>query len=230
MLTSTFLLREAEKVTKNMRLRVPLLSILSFSLAAQGPVVSKEKELALGAALASEFRKHATVVSDPRPEKLVLKLAGQAPGFSWHVEVVTDDLGGSTHEPVTFPGGYLFVPSALMAAARDEAELAAMLAHAMVHVVERHGLLKSSRIPTYIGAGPWMPIGQLSNQRTFETEADRLAVALLLAAGYDPAALKSYISREQVDPQNGLFSRWPVREVRVAAIDAAITSAGVRRP
>jgi predicted Zn-dependent protease len=213
-----------------MCLRVAWILLLTVSLAAQVPAVSREKELALGAALASEFRKRSTVVADSRAENLVRKLAGEASPFTWRVEVVAEDLGGSTHEPAAFPGGYLFVPVALMASTRDESELAAMLAHAMVHVLERHGLSQGSKTPVYIGAGPVMPRGLLAQQRSFEVEADRRAVAMLIAAGYDPAALKSYISREQVDPQNGLFSRWPVREVRVAAIAAAITSAGGRRP
>ena len=205
-----------------MCLRVPLILLLTFSLGAQVPAVSREKEVALGAALASEFRKRSTVVADPRAENLVRKLAGDTSPYSWRVEVVAEDLGGSTHEPATFPGGYLFVPVALMTSTRDDSELAAVLAHAMAHVLERHGLSQGSKMPVYIGAGSVMPRGVLAEQRKFEIEADRRAVAMLIAAGYNPAALKSYIGREQIDPQNGLFSRWPVREVRVAAIDAAI--------
>jgi predicted Zn-dependent protease len=206
----------------NVWLRVALLLLVTSSTAAQVGVVSKEKELALGAALASEFRKHSTVVSDPRPEALVRKLAGDFSPYPWRVEVVAENLGGSTHEPTYFPGGYLFVPEALLTAARDEAELAAMLAHGMAHVIERHALRHSTGIPAFIGAGGPLPLGMSREQREWEGAADRRAVALLTAAGYDPAALKAYIGREQVDPQNGLFSRWPVREVRVAAIDAAI--------
>jgi predicted Zn-dependent protease len=138
------------------------------------------------------------------------------------VEVVAEELGGPTHEPATFPGGYLFVPSALLAAAREEAELAAMLAHAMSHVIARHGFQQGSKVPVYIGGGGVLPVGMIREQRKLESEADRSAVNMLAAAGYDPSALKSYIRREQVDPDNGLFSRWPVREVRLAAIDAAI--------
>ena len=84
-----------------------------------------------------------------------------------------------------------------------------MLAHAMAHVVERHGLRQVAP-------------GQVRERRKFESEADQRAVGMLAAADYDPGVLKAYISREQVDAENGLFSRWPVRELRVAAIDAAI--------
>jgi len=221
---------EAEKVTKKMRFKFPLILALTFSLTAQVGVVSMEKELALGAALASEFRKHSTVVPDLRAESLVRKLASDRSAYAWRVEVVADDLGGSTHEPATFPGGYLFVPAALMTAARDEAELAAMLAHGMAHVVEKHGFQKGPGMPVYIATGPVLPLAQVRIQRRFEAEADRRAVGMLAAAGYDPSALKTYISREQTDPENGLFSRWPVREGRIAAIDLAITSGGGRRP
>src|SRR5206468_770429 len=51
--------------------------------------------------------------------------------------VLSDNHGGPTHEPISLPGGYIFVSSSLILAAQDEAEFAGMLAHAMIHVAAR---------------------------------------------------------------------------------------------
>jgi hypothetical protein len=73
--------------------------------------------------------------------------------------------GGSTHEPLSVPGGHIFVPATLIPAAGSEAEFAGMLAHAMAHVTERHGIRTSARgqgnrspLPARAPTN-WMPIG-----------------------------------------------------------------------
>ena len=67
-----------------------------------------------------------------------------------------------------------------------------------------------------------LPGGLLSLQRDFETEADRLAVAITTKAGYDPDALGSYIARLQNDATGKSSSSLPPRDERVAAIRTAI--------
>src|ERR1044071_7329151 len=138
-----------------MWIRVPVGLLLTFTLAAQVAGVSRQKELALGAALASEFRKRSTVVAgtdtDGRIERIVGRLAGATPVYAWNVAVVREDTGGATPQAATFPGGYLFVPAALLATARSDDDLAAMLAHSMAHVLERHGFRQGSGPQVYMG-------------------------------------------------------------------------------
>jgi len=214
-----------------------LTGLLALTLAGQVRVGTreKEKELALGAALASEFRKHVTPAANPDcnsyAEALAKRLARDGRTDVWHIEVVNEDLGGSTHEPTVFPAGYVFVPAVLFVTAHDEAEFAGMLAHAMAHILERHGFRQTAGTPAYFVMGPTMPLGQVREQRKFEIEADRRAVGMLAAAGYDPEALLQYIRREQVEEDGGLLSRFPVRELRVLAIGEEIRKTpGVRGP
>jgi beta-barrel assembly-enhancing protease len=126
----------------------------------------------------------------------------------------------------------------LILAAQNEAEFAGMFAHAIAHVAARHGtrlatrgeLAKQAAIPLiYMGA--WngnvdalIPIGFLSVQRTYELEADRLAVRMMAGAGYDPGALVRYIVRVQpanTDVQK-VFSALPSVSERTAGMEQAI--------
>ena len=104
---------------------------------------SREKEAVLGAQQAQELQQKTTsldsaVVRD-FVEQIGRSLAAQLPGpsISFTFAVVTNQVGGPTHEPLSVPGGYIFVPASLILAARNEAECAGMVGHAMAHVAER---------------------------------------------------------------------------------------------
>jgi predicted Zn-dependent protease len=170
--------------------------------------------------------------------------------FTYHFELTTDS-GGTFLEPASLPGGYVFVPAGLILAAKDESELAGTLAHAMAHIAARHGtreatkgqiaqqqaaIAQAATIPL-IFSGGWngygpsqdssvlLPVGMLQIQKAFESEADRLAVGIASAAGYDPEGLSSYIGRVQQDPVQPVSSRllaFPPREDRVQTIEKAI--------
>ena len=123
-----------------MAIRILLSLLVSAALWAQ-PVnqepVNREKEAALGARLANEVRQRTTPDSPELQayvERLGEKLAPPSSGVTFRFTVVKDALGGATHEPLACPGGYIFVSASLLAEARDEAELAGMLAHAMAHI------------------------------------------------------------------------------------------------
>lgn len=49
------------------------------------------------------------------------------------------------HEPIAFPGGFIFVPARLILAAQDEDEFAGMLAHSIAHIAERHATRQATR-------------------------------------------------------------------------------------
>ena len=228
-----------------------LAGLLSF---AQNPTTNAnglnlynvQKEIALGEQLAAEFRGRTTTIISPSVEQylenLGQKLASQMPkiGFGFTFGVITEDPCPTIHEPAALPGGYVFVPAALFVAAQDEAEFAGMVAHAMAHVVERHGtqqatrgqLMQSGSIPVvFMGSsagcnseGP-VPVGFLKFQRTFEREADFLAVPTMAQAGFDPNALVHYTERVQprVSTTPLVFSPLPLRDDRIATMSSAIT-------
>jgi predicted Zn-dependent protease len=118
------------------------------------------------------------------------------------------------------PGGFFYVNKGLILAADNEAELAGVMAHEIAHVAARHamenqakatlaeyGLLGASiflgGIPGLIinNAGPLAALlGFMKFSRSAESEADKLGVQYLYAAGYDPNALATMF--EKLSAQN----------------------------
>jgi predicted Zn-dependent protease len=209
---------------------------------------SIEKEKALGAQIAAEYRHQARVLDSPSVndylDELGQRLAAQPPatGFTYTFELVDDDQTW-IHEAVAFPGGPVFVPASLILAAADEDELAGMLAHAIAHIATRQetrqmtrGQMMNQAGMPLIMMGGWngyairqgsalaVPLGFLSFQRKNELESDQLAVGILSSAGYDPQALARYIERVQpADPLlHSAMAPYPDKDTRRAALRAAI--------
>jgi len=188
----------------------------------------KRKETALGAALAKDMRARTSAVNNDAVqgyvERVGKRLASHAGvKFEWTFAVVTDDLGGSTHEPVPLPGGHIFVPTSLILAAQNEAELAGMLAHSIFHVAERRG-----NWVNVVGNDDRtaLPVSEMKAYRENELVADRGAVKLLAAAGYDPTALLDYIRRTQRVPQKSdMYFALPPKEERLASLAAVVRPA-----
>lgn len=112
------------------------------------------------------------------------------------------------------PGGFLYVNTGLILATRDEAELAAVMAHEIAHVAAHHAtremtrshMLSLASIPLLFVGGPAGmalqdalkvagPLSLNKFSRGFEAEADYLGVEYLYKAGYDPQALISFFER-----------------------------------
>ena len=123
------------------------------------------------------------------------------------------------------PGGLVFVSRGLLRCCPDEDALAAVLAHEVGHVQAKHGLqaIKKSRLTdalTIIGTESARQFGgaelaQLTTafegsiadvtstlvnngySRTYEYQADQIAVELLRRLGYDPAAMALMLRKMQ---------------------------------
>jgi beta-barrel assembly-enhancing protease len=192
----------------------------------------------LGAELSAQARSQFTFVSAASVgqyiDRIGRRLTAALPlsNAVYRFAIVGDRLGGSTNEPVALPGGSIFVPADLISESRSESELAGMLAHAIAHVAARHATRLATRaevnqlelLPaTYLNlsllAGGDSRLQDL--QRSFEAEADGLAVAMMNAVGYDPAAFATYIARQQRDG-GGQGNLLPGRDERVLAIRRAI--------
>ncbi len=209
------------------------LAVLAGTAAAQANLYTREKEIALGEQLSREFRKHST----PLPQeaaaayvnRLGAALAAHMPGgWSYRFELIEEDAGGPLHEPVAIPGGTIFISQYLIGAAHSEAEFAGMLAHAMAHVGERHAtrLMTRGIAPPY-GWANGLPGGapppNTAFQRSFEREADWVAVRAMAEAGEDPAGLISYLERVQPTPgRQRALDVLPDKQERVASIQKEI--------
>ncbi len=169
---------------------------LTLAVGAGTLFAQSDKEAALGKYMAAQFSKSVTPLDNPDVQRYIDRLATRLSGSVWHV-TVTNDIN-ATHEAISFPGGYLFVPAALILSTESEAEFAGMLARAMTPF---------QQVPPATGSIPaiYRPPSAL--------EADRSAVQMMIAAGYDPSALLDYVSRN---------ARGATMAERTAAITAAI--------
>lgn len=201
------------------------------------------EEVSVGKQMARQFRADTTPLANAAVGDYVNRvgaaLADQLPGFwPYRFEVIRENAGGPTLEPVAFPGGPIFISAELIATARSEAEFASMLAHAMVHVAERDwtrsatrgDLLRTGGQPPPPGAAAPVPLGMIQFQYSCELHADYLAVHATAAAGYDPEGLATYL--ERVQPLNGAvakaFDPMPPRAQRVKFARNAIAKLPAR--
>ena len=196
------------------------------------------KNVALGRKMADEVRGCTGAMSGPIVQSLMdsisSRLAAQLPkrDLAFTLSVIEQDLFQEDHEPIALPGGYIFVPAALLLAAQDEAEFAGMLAQGMAqsNAIEEDLSRLAARsyemtdlMETFLCTFR-VPNGYLGEQRAIERRADLMAASLMARAGFDPNALVRYVERVQVrrGPIEASFSGLPPVKKRVANMRAEI--------
>ena len=214
-------------------MRLVALTCLGACAGAQTP--QQGKQSALGAALAAQVRRSNRPLSladvSSYITNLGFRLAAQMPDgpTNWTFTVIRDSERRLANEPIALPGGYIFVSAPLILAANNESELAGMLAHSMAHVIEQQTRVSTANAPTvFISTGSLVtPRFYAEINRRLELEADRCAVAAMSAAGFDPGALLTYLSRIQPSSQDRISN---VKDaMRTAAPTAAPSSGGAYR-
>lgn len=178
---------------------------------------SPEQDVELGMASAAEIERQSVVLEDERltsyVQRLGDKLAASAPGYRFSYKFVIVD--SPETNAFALPGGYVFVNSGAIDAARNEGELAGVLAHEISHVVLRHGTNQASKV--YVAKSATRLIDAalggakddvrrfahalgLAGPETFfvnfnrdaELQADVEGARLMAAAGYDPRDMASF--------------------------------------
>ncbi len=173
---------------------------LSAILAVAQPI-QPEKERALGRGLANQLRREAGPADNPELAAFVQRVGQRLAGANQYEFSLIGPNGAS--EPVGLPGQIILVPTSFFRQATDEAEFAAMVAHAMAHSALHHGWLQPQQgatIPLYFGHHKLVPNAYREQARRNELEADRHAVEIAARAGYDAAALSTYLRRIKADP------------------------------
>ena len=208
-----------------------------LSLVAAGAINAQaSKEAALGAQLAGEIRRRTTAIENPAVQAYIDRIGRKLadPNVVYTFALVADTADDDTHEPLSLPGGYIFVTAGLIRTAAGEGELAGILAHAMAHVSLPRPQIEGAAIPfIFVGGwwglgpgpnGPLVPMSVLKTRRENETRADAIAVRMMSASGYDPEALINYIARVQAVPARvaKTLAVLPDRDARIAAIQQAI--------
>lgn len=175
------------------------LPLIGQSLANLVPV---EWERRLGESVASQYAAAGRTCPElERPvTAIVERLSATMPATPYRFEVRVVD------QPVVnalaAPGGYIVVFRGLLGKTASPEELAAVLAHEMGHVVERHStqmVFRSAALwaiiayvsgdPASLGAQVAGSLGELHFQRQQEEDADTAAMELLTRAQLKPGAL-----------------------------------------
>lgn len=179
---------------------------------------SPDQDIQLGRDAVSEIERELALVNDSALNdyisRLGRKLAGHAPGhkFPYTFKVVNS----KELNAFALPGGPIYIHTAIITAAGNEAELAGVMAHEISHVALRHSTNQASKAmlaqaPLAILGGVLSDgglAGQLAQlgigfglQSTFlrfsrgaETQADEQGAQLLYDAGYDPKAMADFFA------------------------------------
>ncbi|HEX8091130.1 MAG TPA: M48 family metalloprotease [Blastocatellia bacterium] len=176
-----------------------------------------EQDIELGRQSAQQVTRQMPLLNDPSivgyVRQLGSKLAARAPGYKFPYEfhvVGTKDINA-----FALPGGFIFVNAGVIAAAKNEGELAGVMAHEISHVALRHGTNQATKayiakaglgVLSGIAGGSSTDIGQvigaiggaganalfLKFGRSAESQADLEGARVMAEAGYDPRDMANF--------------------------------------
>lgn len=216
--------------------------------------ISPEKQILLGKQAAAQVYKQMPVLPDSDPVSQYVrdigeKLVAQAPGYHWPYNFHV--VNSADVNAFALPGGMIFVNLGTVQAADTEAQLAAVLAHEISHVVLQHSvcnLEKEERVGVWAGLGQIASglflggrVGALAAEgigltaglsflhmsRGAEKQADLEGVGILYDAGYDPRAMAQFFETIEAKYGNGgaqLLSDHPNPGNRTEYVDKEIAS------
>ena len=209
--------------------------VLPLSVAAQTRIVAPKNkykvqdDIKLGDEAARQVEQTMPVLSNARDteylesvgQRLVRAVPNQFqhPEFNYRFKIVN----ASDINAFALPGGAMFVNRGMIEAAKNEGEMAGVMAHELSHVVLRHGTAqatKQSSVGTQLGnigliLGGAILGGQAGAQigaagaqvlntrysREYEKQADILGAQIMANAGYDPRDLANMF--RTIEQQSG---------------------------
>jgi len=232
--------------------------LLALALTAGCAIASGERSANRSAKAAAQVEEQIGLVDNEPLREYVIAIGERLAQGSTRADVAYkfDLLDMSAPNAFALPDGHIYVSRGLLSLMNEEDELAAVIGHELGHVAARHHIkqtlrdvpLAPLRIATGLGgalAGVVSPLlgrtiagtGQLTSaivhapySRDQEREADRIGQQLVADAGWDPAALASFmhtLGREQEllggDPNHASFlATHPASEERSrAAVEQA---------
>jgi Zn-dependent protease with chaperone function len=195
-------------------LALPISLIGQTRVVAPNNPYSLAKDVQLGQQAASEVERQMPILNDYEVQSYVERVGRrlaeaipaqfQHPEFRYSFKVVdARDINA-----FALPGGFTYVNRGLIQAARNEGEMAGVIAHEISHVALRHGTAQVAKAQKYqtgaavagilgsilggvgnvAGQGVQMGIGAyfLKFSREYEKQADLLGAQTMANAGYDP--------------------------------------------
>ena len=206
------------------------------------------EEQELGKQVSAKIRTRYGVVQDAGAHKyvglvgLAMAQTSTRPNLPWTF-IVLDTDGANAFAA---PGGYIHVTKGLLALIKNEAELAGVLGHEIVHVTEKHtirAIQKSQAVQ--MGAAETLSGNSALMQRAVnatydnivdrgfgradENEADEKGVALANKTGYAPNGLVAFLTtlkdrNKGSTEKRGLFASHPEMQERLDRITKQISA------
>lgn len=210
-------------------------------------VVSLEEEWQLGQRLERDLATKLRFVRDSRAQGYLddvgrrIVRQTEFARLPWKFHLVADPAVNA----FSIPGGHVYVNSGLVAAARNVAEFAGVVAHETAHGVARHSteqLTKAHGLNILatlaLGSNPSVYEQLLAQivgggtmarfSRGAEHEADSLGVRYMQGAGYDPRGMPAMFStllaqrKQRPGSVQRFFATHPLTEDRIAAVNREI--------
>jgi beta-barrel assembly-enhancing protease len=189
--------------------------------------ITPREERQIGLQIMRQIRADISYLDDPEiaaylnslGQKLINHSTEASPGQSFEFFALQD----STINAFALPGGFMGFNSGLIIAAQSESELAAVMAHEIAHVTQKHlARMISGQKYTMIASLAALAVAilasrsnpqagqaimaasqagaiqsQLNFTRRHEKEADRVGLNILVAAGFDPQGMSAFFERLQ---------------------------------
>ena len=187
---------------------------------------SPQDDVQIGAQSAQQAEQQLPILNDPQAEAYVnsigQRLAKNAggPNFQYRFRVVNQ----ADINAFALPGGFVYVNRGVLDNAKNEGEVAGVLAHEISHVALRHGTHQASKayaaqaglsilggiLGGHVGAGTAEILNTIGGvglnalflkySRDIESQADVRGVQILAASGYSPQDMISFFHKlESVD-------------------------------
>jgi predicted Zn-dependent protease len=208
--------------------------------------INDEDEQKIGAGVSEKIRERYGVVQDPAIHKyvelvgLTLTAHSSRPNLPWKF-IVLDTDGVNA---LAAPGGYIHITRGALSLMKNEAELADVLGHEIIHVTEKHtihAIQKGKAVQ--LGANETMAnnpaiLGKLVDKATEavmagfgrgeELEADEKGIVVAAAAGYDPKGLGAFLTtiserNKNSTTKQGLFASHPEMDERLKKLEKEIS-------
>jgi hypothetical protein len=175
----------------------------------------------------------------------VIAQVSTKPNLQWEF-IVLDTEGVNAFAA---PGGFVFVTKGLLGLIKNEAELAGVLGHEVIHVTARHSInaIKKANavsftadevsaqgglgqsLITKLAQRAYLDIVDNKFSREDEKDSDENGVQLASKVGYAPGGLSSVLTKvmernkDQKEP-NGIYASHPAIKERITNIDKVIAS------
>lgn len=223
--------------------RSSLALFLVLTLLSPATADTLDKEIKLGTKAAESIEKRWERVADPaKSARLNMLLARFVPYMERPLPYEVRIIREKTVNAFSLPGGIVYFTTGMLDFMRTDAEIAAILAHELVHADKRHVIIQTARasrislaavllmVATGGAGGPMMLTSLLQAAVTnsysidLEREADKEGFRILVEAGFPPSALVTALEAMENDQLRrphvdmGVFMTHPEMKERVQYI------------